>query len=339
MSVDLIFGPVEDCSKNLWDQALILGCLQTIKPNTKKYLLVNYQVELSFLNWQDVHLVKVGWSNVFIYIFREFLFLFFVCWFLFKKLNCMHYIWADVLDWRWWKLPINFCLLFLLNSFIAHKFYIRSFSYNFFYSILNYFLIKKFCKEAYFFPRDTSSHSLFVRHTWFLKVTIEKDLSFLAPHSQEFTWYHEVINKNKNNNIKTLLLCVTKRPNISNLDDFLEKIKDILQSDGKWSIFIVCHCFDKESISLSEKLHKWFINSVLVKVPNVLLTRSLCFHADLIVSTLMHFALSGIHAGKPSIFLDYQNKWNPIFSDLQKSHYLSNNEADFFLQIKKQLSK
>jgi polysaccharide pyruvyl transferase WcaK-like protein len=173
-------------------------------------------------------------------------------------------------------------------------------------------LFIKFLSDAFFYPRDSLSERNFKKDTLYKNVILMPDLSFFAPHdikSKHSIWVWVAAMKKRSQ--KIAIFTIAQRPSISDIGEFVFQIVTQINLWENWSFIIIPHSLDETTIYYSNLLFESLeldSRKFLLVTSDVFLTRALVTKVDLVCSTLMHSSLAAISAGKPTIFLDYQDK-------------------------------
>lgn len=318
----VIFGPVSDCTKNLGDQALILWCIELLSHKKWKIvLLLSRNSNINFLshveNLEIIYLPKIT-----LFFKHPFDGIYFFCFLLnsyFFHIKALYFLWADIIDGRWWPFNSIFSFLFLINTYIADTFHIISFSFSSCKSVKNLWLLKKIKNTAFFYPRDTQSACLFQEQIAPKNNTTISDLSFLVwKHSIENVQISSWLQSMSNSKNKILLISLAKRPSINDMGKFINELVSELNTWENWCFMIICHCFDQETIMHCRSWSELLTNpSIVVEIQDVRIIRNLTYKVDAVFSCLMHCALGWIAAQKPTVILDYHKKAHHIFHDLK----------------------
>lgn len=333
----LLFGPVEDISRNLWDQSMVLGCIGQIYTSSEIYLMVSRFSDLSFISWFPlIRFVfipnrKDGFFNFASAIVYFLFFLFKSCLFKFDEI---YFIGADVLDWRYGNWSKIFTFIIRMNKYFAKKTKIVSFSFTQSYTPLIKKVLQKVANNILFFPRDSQSYNNIRAELWLKEnIFLSSDFSFFNFHINTEHEVFDWLNSQKNTN-RIVLFCPAKRPSIQNMDLFLNRSLSAFNSMKDVSVLIVCHDFEENNLSYCTYLNnQLIIPHFLLQERNVSLVRKATSYSDFAFSCLMHCSLGAVFNNVPLFLLDYSNKARPIFSDLNLEDKIVTDEFDFTNKI------
>lgn len=335
MNKILIWGASPDFTKNLWDQAFLCGCIENLKDykitilwdkDIKKDFLAKYNnIEIIYMpDWKDGKIKNITFlfglikNNLF-------------------KFNTIYHLWADGMDWRWWKMMKLYWLLFLISPLLGKKLCIISFSFHKTYHFRNKFILKLISKKAHFFPRDSISLRNFTEELRIKNVQLVSDTSFLMKNRSDIPdVFQEWINKQKLSGKKILLFFPANRQNINDMSSFIKKTAKKLEEWQEWSVIIGQHIFDNETEKWSKELFKYVKNEkIFLSIQDVSIVRSITGKVDIVWSCLMHPGLWAIAMWKPVIVLDYFWKAKGLFQDLGLDEFIAENEDDFLDALEK----
>ncbi len=325
----LLFWPSSVISHNLWDEAYLLGCIEKMQDG-KILLITSEKTQLDFLKkYKNIDFLISGkWKIRNILIFLRFL----KIW----RFSGIYHVWADCLDGKWWKMSHAGILIFLMSPVIARETKIISFSFTKTVFRRNKYILQYLSKFAHFYPRDSMSMKNIQQEYWIENISLASDTSFLVRRendipSEASRW----IKKQKIDWKKVIMICLEKRPTIQDMEIFMRRLADEVNSWENWSVCVVRHTFDETNHRISENLLELITQEkIYFNIQNVNIVRRITEEMNLVVSCLMHCWLWAVAMWIPVLVLDYFGKATGLFNDLNLEKYVCQNEWDFIPRMR-----